>query len=86
MGSARWGSEVGHRIITVLDRHPLGDALTAWLLDSPSLRWWSAPPEPPEAIAEVAAADHLAVASISWFEMAWLAENERTLVNVPTNG
>ncbi len=36
-------------------------------------------------IAEVAAADHLAGASISWFEIAWLAENERTLVNVPTH-
>jgi PIN domain nuclease of toxin-antitoxin system len=28
-------------------------------------------------------ADELAIAAISWFELAWLARNERILLNVP---
>ncbi|MHB1523862.1 MAG: type II toxin-antitoxin system VapC family toxin [Candidatus Dormibacteria bacterium] len=59
--------------------------MTTLLLDSHSLQWWSAEPErlSPKAAAAIAAADQLAVASISWFELAWLAENQRILVNVP---
>lgn len=55
------------------------------MLDSHVLHWWSAEPHKlsPTAAREVEGADELAVASISWFELAWLAENERIVVSVP---
>ena len=59
--------------------------MTALLLDSHVLHWWSAEPErlSPTARRAVADADELAVASISWFELAWLARHERILLAVP---
>lgn len=59
--------------------------MTTVLLDSHIVHWWSAEPDrlSPAASAALAAADELAVASISWFELAWLAEHERILVSIP---
>jgi PIN domain nuclease of toxin-antitoxin system len=55
------------------------------LLDSHALQWWSAEPDrlSPAALAAIEAADELAVASISWFELAWLAEHQRILLSLP---
>jgi PIN domain nuclease of toxin-antitoxin system len=49
------------------------------------LQWWSAEAErlSRQAADAIEAADELAVASISWFELAWLAEHQRILVSVP---
>jgi PIN domain nuclease of toxin-antitoxin system len=55
------------------------------LLDSHVLHWWSSEPErlSSKAARAVAEADEVAVASISWFELAWLARHERIHVTVP---
>lgn len=55
------------------------------LLDTHVVQWWSAEPDRlSEAAAKtVAGADRLAVAAISWFELAWLARHERIVVTVP---
>ncbi len=55
------------------------------LLDSHVLQWWSAEPGrlSRPATRAIEAADELAVASISWFELAWLAEHERILLSLP---
>jgi PIN domain nuclease of toxin-antitoxin system len=55
------------------------------MLDSHVLHWWSAEPErvSRRAAEALRAADELAVAAISWFELAWLAERERITVAVP---
>ena len=57
----------------------------AVLLDSHVLHWWSAEPRRISARAKAALeeAEELAVAGISWFELAWLARHERIIVNVP---
>jgi len=59
--------------------------VTTVLLDSHVLHWWAAEPDrlSPAATQAVEHADELAVASISWFELAWLAEHERIAVTVP---
>lgn len=59
--------------------------MTTVLLDSHVVHWWSAEPGKLSAAASTAieAADELAVASISWFELAWLAEHDRIRVSVP---
>ena len=49
------------------------------------VHWWSAEPE---RISDAAAealndAGELAVAAISWFELAWLAEHERIVLSIP---
>jgi len=55
------------------------------LLDTHVLQWWSAEPERLSSDAEAAleAADELAVAGITWFELAWLAERGRISTAVP---
>jgi len=55
------------------------------LLDSHVLHWWSAEPErlSRAAAQAILEADELAVSSISWYELAWLAMNERITVAVP---
>lgn len=63
----------------------MGRFLTRVLLDTHVLHWWSAEPgristPASEALRE---ADELAVAAVSWFELAWLARNERIVVTVP---
>lgn len=59
--------------------------MTTILLDSHVVQWWSAEPErlSADATRAIAAAEELAVASITWFELAWLATRERILVSVP---
>jgi PIN domain nuclease of toxin-antitoxin system len=58
--------------------------VTTVLLDSHVVHWWSAEPDrlSPAATRALDNADELAVASISWFELAWLAERERIVVSV----
>ena len=55
------------------------------LLDTHVVHWWSAEPERVSAPARKAleAADELAVAAISWFELAWMARHERITLNIP---
>ncbi len=55
------------------------------LLDTHVVHWWSSEPErlSAAATAAVAAADELAVAGVTWYELAWLATNERITVAVP---
>jgi PIN domain nuclease of toxin-antitoxin system len=59
--------------------------VAAVLLDTHVVHWWSAEPDrvsgPARELLE--GSDDLAVAAISWFELAWLARNERILLNVP---
>lgn len=59
--------------------------MDALLLDTHVVHWWSAEPERVSAPAREAleSADELAVAAVSWYELAWLARNERIAVNVP---
>jgi len=59
--------------------------VSAVLLDTHVVHWWSAEPRrvtgrAREALEE---ADQLAVAAISWFELAWLARHERIAVTIP---
>ncbi len=55
------------------------------MLDTHVVHWWSAEPDRvSRAAAEALSdADELAIAAISWFELAWLAKNERILVTIP---
>jgi PIN domain nuclease of toxin-antitoxin system len=57
----------------------------AVLLDTHVVHWWSAEPRRVSAPARDALdrADEFAIAAISWFELAWLARNERIVLNVP---
>lgn len=59
--------------------------MSAVLLDTHVVHWWSAEPEriSAPACAALEQAEELAVAAISWFELAWLAKHERIVVNVP---
>jgi PIN domain nuclease of toxin-antitoxin system len=55
------------------------------ILDSHVVHWWSAEPERISAAGSraIAHADELAVADISWFELAWLARHERIVLTIP---
>ena len=59
--------------------------MTTVLLDTHVVQWWSAEPErlSDTATKTLAEADQLAVAAISWFELAWLAAHERIIVTIP---
>ena len=59
--------------------------MTTVLLDSHVLHWWAAEPDrlSPVAAEALEAADELAVASVSWYELAWLARHDRIAVTVP---
>ena len=59
--------------------------MTTVLLDTHVVQWWSAEPErlSDAATKTLAEADQLAVAAISWFELAWLATHERIIVTIP---
>jgi PIN domain nuclease of toxin-antitoxin system len=59
--------------------------MTTLLLDTHVAHWWSAEPDRVSRVAREAieAADELAVSDISWFELAWLARNERIIVTIP---
>lgn len=55
------------------------------LLDTHVVHWWSAEPERVSRPATklLSEADELAVAAITWFELAWLARHERIVVTIP---
>ena len=55
------------------------------LLDTHVVHWWSAEPERISVAAAraISDADELAVADITWFELAWLARNERIVLTIP---
>lgn len=59
--------------------------LSTVLLDTHVLHWWAAEPEllSPAAIQALAVADELAVSAMSWYELAWLARNDRIVVTTP---
>lgn len=59
--------------------------MTSVVLDSHVVHWWSAEPARISAVAAdaIANADQLAVADISWFELAWLADHARIALSVP---
>jgi PIN domain nuclease of toxin-antitoxin system len=59
--------------------------MTTVVLDSHVLHWWSAEPDrlSPPARQAIEDANELAVASITWFELAWLATHERIDVSIP---
>lgn len=49
------------------------------------MHWWSAEPERISRAATTALndAEELAIAAISWFELAWMAQRERIVVTIP---
>ncbi len=55
------------------------------VLDSHIVHWWSAEPDRISVTAAkaIGGADELAVADITWFELAWLAHHERIVVTIP---
>ena len=55
------------------------------LLDTHVVHWWSAEPERISVAAAraISDADELAVADITWFELAWLAHSERIVLSIP---
>ena len=55
------------------------------VLDTHVLVWWSSEPQrvSATAAAAIAAADDVAIADISWYELARLARQERILVRIP---
>ncbi len=59
--------------------------MTTVVLDSHVLHWWAAEPARLSSAATdaVEGADELAVASITWFELAWLAAHERITLTIP---
>ena len=59
--------------------------MTTLVLDTHVLHWWSAEPDRLSPAAEEAlrSCDELAVASITWFELAWLAEHGRIGLGIP---
>ena len=59
--------------------------MTTVLLDTHVVHWWSAEPDrvSDAATKALVEADELAVAAISWFELALLARHERIAVTIP---
>ena len=59
--------------------------MTTVLLDTHVLIWWSTDPShvSQAATAAIESADELAIASISWYELAWLAQHERITSAIP---
>jgi PIN domain nuclease of toxin-antitoxin system len=55
------------------------------LLDTHVVHWWSAEPDRISVAAAraISDADELAVADITWFELAWLSRNERIVLTIP---
>lgn len=65
----------------------MGVRLNTLLVDTHALQWWSAEPErlSPAASAALQEADELAVAAITWYELAWLAHHGRISVSLPVD-
>ncbi len=61
--------------------------MSAVVLDTHVIHWWSSEPERVSKAATkvIGDADELAVAAISWFELAWLARAERIVVTIPVS-
>lgn len=61
--------------------------MTTVILDTHVIHWWSAEPErlSPAARQAVREAEELAVADISWFELAWLATHDRITLSIPVS-
>lgn len=61
--------------------------MTAVVLDTHVLLWWTTEPErlSTDAVRAVTEADELFVAAISWFELAWLARHERIEASIPVS-
>lgn len=59
--------------------------VSAVLLDTHVVHWWSAEPRrvSKPARAALEGADELVVAAITWYELAWMARNERIVLGVP---
>jgi|SRR3954469_923366 len=59
--------------------------MSALLLDTHVVHWWSAEPDRISRSARSALkrADDLLIAAISWYELAWLAERQRIVIDVP---
>lgn len=60
--------------------------LTTVLLDTHVLHWWRADPGrlSPVAVAAIDESDDIAVAGITWYELAWLATRHRIALGLPT--
>jgi len=60
--------------------------MSAALLDTHAIHWWSAEPDrlSRQARQVLKAADELLVVAVSWYELAWLAERRRIVVDIPT--
>jgi len=63
----------------------MGRAVTTLLMDSHVVHWWASEPDrvSPAAALALTAADELVVASITWFELGWLAQHGRIAVVMP---
>lgn len=63
----------------------MGLRLTTLLVGTHALQWWTAEPErlSSGALEALEGADELAVAAISWYELAWLARHGRITVDLP---
>ncbi|HKO39290.1 MAG TPA: type II toxin-antitoxin system VapC family toxin [Solirubrobacterales bacterium] len=59
--------------------------MSAALLDTHAIHWWSAEPDRLSRPARrvLKAADELLVAAASWYELAWLAERQRIVIDIP---
>jgi PIN domain nuclease of toxin-antitoxin system len=59
--------------------------MSALLLDTHVVHWWSAEPDRISRSARSALkrADDLLIAAISWYELAWLANRQRIVLDVP---
>jgi PIN domain nuclease of toxin-antitoxin system len=59
--------------------------MNAVLLDTHAVHWWSAEPERISRPARrvLGTADELLIAAISWYELAWLAERRRIVIDIP---
>lgn len=59
--------------------------MTTVLLDTHVVQWWSAEPDrlSKRAADALENADELAVASITWYELAWMVRHERIALTVP---
>lgn len=59
--------------------------MRAILLDTHALHWWSAEPQRFTSKTDrlLEQAEELAVAAISWYELAWLVRHERITLSIP---
>src|ERR1043165_7810805 len=59
--------------------------MSALLLDTHVIHWWSAEPDRISRPARrvLKAADELLIAAVSWYELAWLAERRRIVLDIP---